>query len=91
MYICTFTFNLLGGKVDYDSGPYNILINRGETEVNFDVSITNDQVYEVDELFGLAITTFRFPPGLSRNEPYAANVSIIEDDWVVTDFWIINK
>ena len=37
-------------------------------------------MYEVDELFGLSITTFGFPPGLSRSEPYTANVSITEDD-----------
>ena len=80
MYWYLHTLNLLGGKVDYDSGPYNVLINRGETEVNFDVSIINDKVYEVDELFGLVITTFGFPPGLLRSEPHAANVSIIEDD-----------
>ena len=79
-YLQLCTCNLLGGKTDYDSGPYNVLINEGKTEVDFNVSIINDKVYEVDELFSLTITTVGFPPGLSRSEPHTANVSIVEDD-----------
>ena len=70
----------VGGGVDYDSGPYNVSIIRGNKEATFDVPIINDELYEFDEVFFLTILTSGLPPGYLRASPYTAIVGIHEDD-----------
>ena len=65
--------NLIGGGIDYNSGPYSVTFPAGMTNVSFIIIINNDNILEDDEEFNLAIlpTTYN----LSR-----ATVIIINDD-----------
>ena len=43
------------GGSDYVSGPFNVTIFAGQTNVSFPVPITNDDIYEQNEEFILTI------------------------------------
>ena len=53
--ICTY-YNIKGGGVDYNSGPYNVTFPIGSTIASFDITIIDDDVSEFDEIFNISIT-----------------------------------
>ena len=77
-YIYTAILNLSGMGVDFDSGPFFVVIEEGQSKVNFSVSITNDELCETDETFTLTIVELL--AGFGRKMPYEARVVIYEDD-----------
>ena len=52
-------FSCIGG-LDYDSGPHNVVVTAGETEVMFSVPIHNDAILERNETFTLSINSRLF-------------------------------
>ena len=78
-YIYKFTINLVG-NVDYESGPYSVTIKRRKTAAKFCIRMINDNISELNEVFGLMIDTASLPSGLHRANPYTANVTIIDNE-----------
>jgi len=69
-----------GGGVDYNSGPYNVMIPAGVTSVTFDVPITDDNILEGNENFMLTINQSSLPTGIICGIPDSATVTIVEDN-----------
>ena len=70
--------SILTGNNDYDPGPYHLTIPAGMTRVRFTVTITDDDVQEIDETFRLSIRN-----NLSDDFTFSnrvAIVTIINDD-----------
>ena len=55
MFLCT----CIGG-IDYASGPHNVTVPAGETEMSFSVPIYNDTILERTESFNISINTRYF-------------------------------
>jgi len=72
--------NILGGGVDYGSGPYTVTFPAGTTRVPFDVPINNDNLFERNEIFDLTIIRTTLPTGVSRGSPNNARVTIVDND-----------
>ena len=71
--------NLTGGG-DYISGPYNVTIPAGHTNISFDISIIDNNVVEDDKIFSLAIAPESLSYFVSRGNPGVAMVTIVNDD-----------
>ena len=70
----------LTGDVDYDSGPYNILIPAGETHISFKVLIRDDNITESNEHFILAIINGSLSDRIMLETPDEATVTIVDND-----------
>ena len=66
--------------MDYNSGPYTVIIHVGMTNVTFDVPITNDNILEGSENFMLTIDESTLPPNVRRGDPGEATVTIVDND-----------
>ena len=76
---------ILGNNVDYNSGPYTVIIPSGNRTAVFDVSITDDNMLEMNETFELSIETTSlprkvFPSATSTRFPSRTTVYIVDDD-----------
>ena len=69
-----YAYFLIGGGVDYASGPYNVSFPPGDTSVSFDISITYDQI-EDNENFTLSISP-HLPPLITHGDITEAIVII---------------
>ena len=49
-YLCIYV-----GGIDYASGPHNITVPAGETQMSFNVTIHNDTILERTESFNISI------------------------------------
>ena len=77
----TYTANHDTGGVDYNAGPYNIMIPAGETRVLFNVTIIDDNIYEDHEQFVLTIpTTQSLPDGVYYGSNLTTRISIEDND-----------
>ena len=72
--------NVTGGGVDYNSGIYNVVIPAGRISVPFDILINNDTLSEGNENFNLTIIPNTLPDGVTRDIPYNATVTIVDDE-----------
>ena len=72
--------NVIGGGVDYSSGPYNITISAGITRMTFNVSINNDNMLEDNEEFSLIINDASLPSCVITNSSGSTTVIIRNDD-----------
>ena len=75
MFVCTLT-----GDYDYNSGPYNVLIPAGVTNVSFTVPIIDDNIIESNETFILTIKESSLSNRLAYGSYGATIVTIIDDD-----------
>ena len=76
-----FIGNNFAGIVDYDSGPYSVMFTKGDTAAILCVNITDDQLLEEDEIFGLIIDAASLPVGVDICENlYTANVTILDNE-----------
>ena len=66
--------------MDYDSGPYTITINAGQTTATFDVAINDDNILEGNENFMLTINSSSLPTGVTRGDLGQAAVTIMDND-----------
>ena len=71
---------MIGGGIDYESGPYNVTIPSGTTTAQFDVAINDDDILEGNENFNLTIMTSSEPSRVSIGNPAQATVTIVDDD-----------
>ena len=72
--------NNVTGGVDYDTGPYTVIFPAGQTIVPFDVSITDDNICEGDEIFTLTINSTALPSNVGVGNPGASTVTIVDDE-----------
>ena len=77
MYKYNVCFVIKGGGVDYFSGPYNVTFPIGSTNVSFDITIVDDNVFEFDEIFNISITSITNGPIVGT--PAVATVTIIDN------------
>ena len=73
-------YYVTGGGVDYESGPYTVVIPAGETRFPFAVPITDDDVLEGNENFNLTINASSLPNCVIVTNPYQATVTIVDND-----------
>ena len=70
--------------IDYDSGPYTVVIPAGNDTGILDVSITDDDMLEKNETFQLSIESTSLPskvfPSRRDRNPSMTTVYIIDDD-----------
>ena len=71
---------LTGGGVDYDSGPYTVTFNAGQTSASFNVPVNNDDILENAETFNVTIIQTSLPDRVSGVDPIEAAVVIANDD-----------
>ena len=78
MLLC-WQWYLTGGS-DYVTGPYNVVIPAGETNVKFTVTIMDDNILETDETINLAINSNMLPSKITQANPDRAVVTIVDND-----------
>ena len=66
--------------MDYGSGRYVVTIPAAMTMVPFNISITDDNIYEGDENFMITIDPSTLPDDVSVGNPGEATVTIGDDD-----------
>ena len=71
---------MTGGGVDYESGPYTVIIPAGQISASFDVPIIDDDVLEGNVNFNLTISTSSLPNRVTVTNPYQAAVTIVDND-----------
>ena len=71
---------MTGGGVDYESGPYRVIIPAGQLSVQFDISIKDDNILEGDENFDLTINATSLPDYVVVTGPNQATVTILDND-----------
>ena len=65
--------------MDYDSGPYSVMIPAGLTTASQTITIIDDNISENDENFDLFINTLLLPSQVNA-DPDKATVTIMDDD-----------
>ena len=70
---------LTGGN-DYVSGPYTVEIPVGQTHLELDVSIVDDNIVEGNEYFILVITPGSLPNKVNPVNPDRTNITIVDND-----------
>ena len=68
------------GGVDYIAGPYSVTFPSGMTIASFDISITNDNMFEGSEDVKIEIIDSSLPNGIAVGYPDHAIVTIVDDD-----------
>ena len=71
---------MIGGGIDYGSGPYIVTIPSGTTTAQFDVAISDDTILEGNENFNLTIMASSEPKRVSIGNPAQATVTIVDND-----------
>ena len=72
--------NLIGGGVDYNSGPYSVTFPAGMTNVSFIIIINNDNILEDNEEFNVTIDNSSLSNNITTDSLSRATVIIINDD-----------
>ena len=72
--------NLIGGGVDYNSGPHSVTFPAGVTNVSFIIIINDDNILEDDEEFNLTIDNSSLYNNITNDSLSRATVIIINDD-----------
>ena len=65
---------------DFESGPFNITIPAGESQVSFNISIIDDDVFEGNESFSVTIDPSSLPSRIILFSTCLLNVTIVDDD-----------
>ena len=75
-------FNALLGGSDYVGEIFSVAFPAGDTVINFNVPIVDDDNVETNEQFTLylEIPDDAAPTGVIKGIQYAANVTIVNDD-----------
>lgn len=71
---------LIGGSVDYKSGPYTVIFSTGMTIALLNITIVNDNILERNESFDLFIATDSLPSKIADVTIAQARVTIIDND-----------
>ena len=73
-----FAIIYIGNGQDYNSGRYDITFNVGVANVSFGIPITDDHIFEQDELFILGLCSL--PNDVIIGNISQATVTIVNDD-----------
>lgn len=65
---------------DYINRPYSVTFTSGVTKIPFKVSIPDDDIFEGNEYFILAIDSSSLPSGIIAADPSEAVVVILDGD-----------
>ena len=66
------------GGIDYNSGPYTVIIPANVDKVSFGILITDDNKKEENETFHLVIDSFSLPDGVVAGTPSQAIITIVD-------------
>ena len=66
--------------MDYGSGTYQVTFTAGTTEALFNVSLTDDNIFERNENFMITIDTFSLPSNVTVGDPNRVTVIIVDND-----------
>jgi len=77
LYVYAF---IAGHDIDYGSGPYTITFPAGETSVQFNIVINDDNIVEGSEEFSLAIQRKSLPATVTRTKPGQTTITILDND-----------
>ena len=80
IYAPLYLHNLTGGGVDYDSGPNTVTFSAGEESISFGISINDDNIFEHNENFALAINASSLPSGVYVGNHSETIVTIVDND-----------
>ena len=65
---------------DYITGPYNVKVPAGMKDIDFNITINNDKILEINEAFTLTIDPSSLPNDVSIDDQDTATVTIVDDD-----------
>ena len=69
---------VLGGGIDYISGPYTVKIPTNVKMVSFSIMITDDKKKENNETFHLVIDPYSLPNGVIVGTPDKPTITIVD-------------
>ena len=70
----------LGRGIDYDSGPFNLIIPARRITFPFSIEIIDDNILEDFETFNLTINSLSLPASVSVTNPDQTTIVIIDND-----------
>ena len=87
-YIVLDTLSL--GGVDYDAGPYSVMISAGQTSGSLTLQLYDNNILETDKTFTLSIDTSSLPSTIIRGPNCILRATILDDDgmYMHTLHWI---
>ena len=65
--------------MDYISGPYSVTFPAGVTNVPFNISINDDNIFEENENFTLTINS-SLPTGVMVGNPGQVRATVMDND-----------
>ena len=66
--------------MDYGSGTYQVTFTAGTTEASFNVSLTDDNIFERNENFIIIIDPSSPPSNVTVGDPSRVTVIIVDND-----------
>ena len=66
--------------MDYGSGSYEVTFTAGTTEASFNVSLTDDNIFESNENFMITIDPSSLPNNVTVGEPRRVTVIVVDND-----------
>ena len=66
--------------MDYGSGSYEVTFTAGTTEALFNVSLTDDNIFESNENFMITIDPSSLPNNVTVGEPRRVTVIVVDND-----------
>ena len=66
--------------MDYDSGPYIVTFPVGVTSAQFNIPITDDNIFEENETFEVSIDSFSLPSGVTIGDNGQFTMTIMDND-----------
>ena len=66
--------------MDYGSRPYEVTFTAGTTEASFNVSLTDDNIFERNEKFMITIDPSSLPSNVTVGDPDQVTVTIVDND-----------
>ena len=66
--------------MDYGSGPYEVTFTAGTTEASFNVSLSDDNIFERNKKFMITIDPSSLPSNVTVGDPDQVTVTIVDND-----------
>ena len=66
--------------MDYGLGPYEVTFTAGTTEASFNVSLTDDNIFERNVKFMITIDPSSLPNNVTVGDPGEATITIVDND-----------
>ena len=65
---------------DYITGPYNVKVPARMKDIDFNITLNNDKILEINEAFTLTIDPSSLPNNVSIDDQDTTTVTIVDDD-----------